>query len=74
MLLQGAAEIMRCIICLRTGEFPPRLKDVAETDVIEQQLAGSEHVDDADRKIAIERAHSIDEAARQRGLGGGDKQ
>ena len=70
LLLQGAAEIMRCVICLKTGVWPSRLKDVAETDVIEEQLAHSEYVDDEARKIAIERAHRIDETARQRGMGG----
>ena len=47
-----------------------RLKDVAETDVIEEQLAHSEYVDEESRKIAIERAKKIDEVARQRGMGG----
>src|SRR6188508_899618 len=47
-----------------------RLKDVAETDVIEEQLAHSEYVDEESRKVAIERAKAIDEAARQRGMGG----
>src|SRR3954470_15058624 len=70
VMLQGLAEIMRCVICLKTGEWPSRLADVAETDVIEEQLAHSEYVDDEARKIAIERAHKIDEAARQRGMGG----
>ncbi len=69
VMLQGIAEIMRCVMCLRTGEWPARLKDVAETDVIEEQLAHSEYVDDESRKIAIERAHKIDEIARQRGMG-----
>lgn len=69
VMLQGIAEIMRCVICLKTGQWPSRLKDVAETDVIEEQLAHSEHVDDETRKIAIERAHKIDETARQRGMG-----
>jgi len=46
------------------------LKDVAETDVIEEQLANSEYVDEESRKIAIERAKDIDEMARQRGMGG----
>jgi TRAP-type mannitol/chloroaromatic compound transport system permease small subunit len=68
--LQGVAEVVRCIVCLKTGEWPSRLKDVAEADVIEQQLAGSEHVDDDVRKAAIENANKIDEAARQRGRGG----
>src|SRR5215472_3930143 len=46
------------------------LHDVAEIDVIEEQLAHSEYVDEESRKIAIERAHEIDEVARQRGMGG----
>jgi hypothetical protein len=69
-MLQGIAEIIRAIVCLKTGEWPSRLQDVAETDVIEEQLAHSEYVDEESRKVAIERAKQIDEAARQRGMGG----
>lgn len=69
IMLQGIAEIVRCIVCLKEGEWPSRLKDVAETDVIEEQLAHSEFVDEESRKRAIESAHKIDEAARQRGMG-----
>jgi TRAP-type mannitol/chloroaromatic compound transport system permease small subunit len=70
VMLQGVAEIVRCVVCLKTGEWPSRLHDVAEIDVIEEQLEHSEYVDEESRKIAIERAHEIDEAARQRGMGG----
>jgi TRAP-type mannitol/chloroaromatic compound transport system permease small subunit len=70
VMLQGVAEVVRCVVCLKTGEWPSRLHDVAEIDVIEEQLAHSEYVDEESRKIAIERAHEIDEAARQRGMGG----
>jgi len=70
VMLQGIAEIIRAIACLKTGEWPSRLADVAETDVIEEQLAHSEYVDEESRKIAIERAKQIDETARQRGMGG----
>jgi len=70
IMLQGIAEIVRCVVCLKTGEWPSRLHDVAEIDVIEQQLAHSEYVDDESRKIAIEGAQKIDEIARQRGMGG----
>src|SRR5215831_15807684 len=70
VLLQGAAEIARCVICLRTGVWPSRLADVSEIDVVEEQLAHSEYVDEESRKVAIERAQQIDEAARQRGMGG----
>ncbi|HWV54916.1 TRAP transporter small permease subunit [Pseudorhodoplanes sp.] len=70
IMLQGVAEVVRCIVCIKTGEWPSRLKDVAETDVIEEQLAHSDYVDEESRKIAIEKAKNIDEAARQRGMGG----
>jgi len=69
LLLQGFAEIMRAIICLRTGEWPSRLKDVSEIDVVEEQLVASEHVDEETRRNAIAHAQDIEEAARQRGMG-----
>lgn len=71
LLLQGFAEIMRAIICLRTGAWPSRLKDVSEIDVVEEQLAASEHVDEETRRNAIAHAQDIEEAARQRGMGEG---
>ena len=70
VFLQGIAEVTRCIVCLRTGAWPARLKDVTEIDVVEEQLAQSEHVDEDVRRSAIERAQQIEEAARQRGMGG----
>jgi TRAP-type mannitol/chloroaromatic compound transport system permease small subunit len=70
VMLQGVAEIARCVICLKTGVWPERLKDVTEIDVVEEQLAHSEYVDEASRKMAIEKAQSIEESARQRGMGG----
>jgi TRAP-type mannitol/chloroaromatic compound transport system permease small subunit len=33
LLLQGIVEILRCIICLRTGRWPSREEDVEEVDV-----------------------------------------
>jgi TRAP-type mannitol/chloroaromatic compound transport system permease small subunit len=33
LLLQGFAEIIRCVICLQTGEWPKREHDVEEVDV-----------------------------------------
>ncbi|MBL8539714.1 MAG: TRAP transporter small permease subunit [Betaproteobacteria bacterium] len=35
VLLQGLAEIARCVICLRTGAWPRRAHDVEEVDVDE---------------------------------------
>ncbi|MCZ6728737.1 MAG: TRAP transporter permease DctQ, partial [SAR324 cluster bacterium] len=34
ILFQGFAEAARCVICLRTGSFPPRLHDVQETETM----------------------------------------
>ena len=50
VLMQGLAEILRCIVCLRTGAWTPRLKDAEEMDVVEEQLAASTYVDDAARR------------------------
>jgi TRAP-type mannitol/chloroaromatic compound transport system permease small subunit len=69
VLVQGLAEIVRCLECLRTGHWPERLADAEEIDVVEQQLAGSTLVDEESRKRAIESVHEIDEAARTRGMG-----
>ena len=33
LLLQGLVEIVRCVVCLRTGEWPSREQDVEEVDV-----------------------------------------
>ncbi len=32
LLLQGMAEVCRCIICLREGKWPERIQDVEETE------------------------------------------
>jgi TRAP-type mannitol/chloroaromatic compound transport system permease small subunit len=65
VMLQGVAEIVRCIECLRTGAWPPRLSDVEEIDVIDTQLSKSEYVDEESR-AAMDSAKSIEEAARHR--------
>jgi len=66
VLFQGLAEIVRCVVCLRTGQWPERLKDAEEIDVVEEQLAHSEYVDEESRKRAIASVHDIDDAAKQR--------
>lgn len=41
LLIQGIAEIIRCVLCIRLGHWPQRLHDVEETESIilrEQQL------------------------------------
>ena len=67
VLLQGIAEIVRCVVCLKQGYWPERLKDVEEIDVVGDQLAKSEFVDEESRRMAMEKAHEIEEAAKHRG-------
>ena len=66
VLIQGLAEIIRCVVCLKTGEWPARLKDAEEIDVVEEQLAHSQYVDEESRQRAIQSAAEIDDAARRR--------
>ena len=68
VMLQGLAEIVRCLLCLRTGAWPPRLEDVEEIDVIDTQLGHSQYVDEESRRAAMEGAKAIDEAARHRSV------
>ncbi|WP_372523133.1 TRAP transporter small permease subunit [Sulfuricaulis sp.] len=46
LLLQGIVEIIRCIICLKQGEWPSREADVQEVDV--DKLKEMVHVKDED--------------------------
>jgi TRAP-type mannitol/chloroaromatic compound transport system permease small subunit len=66
VMLQGFGEMARAVLCLQTGAWPARRKDVEEIDVVEEQLAHSEFVDAESRQAAAGSAHAIDAAARQR--------
>jgi TRAP-type mannitol/chloroaromatic compound transport system permease small subunit len=46
LLLQGIVEIIRCIICIKVGEWPSREQDVQEVDV--DKLKEMVHVKDED--------------------------
>ena len=46
LLLQGLVEIVRCVLCLRDGEWPSREQDVEEVDV--DKLKEMVHVKDED--------------------------
>ena len=37
LLSQGVAEIIRCVLCIRTGVWPQRLHDVEETESVIQR-------------------------------------
>ena len=45
LLLQGIAEMLRCVMCIQTGAWPQRLHDVEETESIilqEQKIRAAE--------------------------------
>jgi TRAP-type mannitol/chloroaromatic compound transport system permease small subunit len=46
ILVQGLVEIIRCVICLKQGEWPSRAEDVQEVDV--DKLKDMVHVKDED--------------------------
>jgi hypothetical protein len=46
LMLQGVVEIIRCILCIRDGEWPSREQDVEEVDV--EKLKEMVHVKDED--------------------------
>ena len=46
LLMQGVVEIIRCVLCLQTGEWPKRGEDVEDVDV--EKLKQMVNVKDAD--------------------------
>ena len=46
LLVQGLVEIVRCVICLKQGDWPSRVADVEEVDV--DKLKAMVHVKDED--------------------------
>ena len=55
VLLQGIAEAVRCVMCLRTGEWPERLHDVEETETMLLHAHEDETklLDEEDKKIKM---------------------
>lgn len=46
LLLQGFVEIIRCVICLKEGDWPSREEDVEEVDVDKLKAMVSSHTTD----------------------------
>jgi TRAP-type mannitol/chloroaromatic compound transport system permease small subunit len=71
MAVQGVVEIVRCILCLRDGEWPSRKEDVEEVDV--DKLKKMVHVKDEDieklDEIVVEQQHKAGHAPGSRGGG-----
>jgi TRAP-type mannitol/chloroaromatic compound transport system permease small subunit len=60
LLLQGVVEMVRCVLCLKTGEWPKREHDVEEVDV--EKLKEMVHVKDEDiealDKYVVKQGHA----------------
>ncbi|MEI6159656.1 MAG: TRAP transporter small permease subunit [Roseococcus sp.] len=52
LLLQGLAEVARCVQCIRSGAWPQRLADVEELDVALIAAAQTEGLDALTAKVA----------------------
>jgi TRAP-type mannitol/chloroaromatic compound transport system permease small subunit len=52
MVIQGLVEVMRCIMCIRNGEWPARLHDVEELEKV--MLEDAEKKKQAEMKAAEE--------------------
>jgi TRAP-type mannitol/chloroaromatic compound transport system permease small subunit len=42
LLIQGIAQVFRCVLCIREGQWPPIASDVEETEtmLMKQAAAG----------------------------------
>ena len=56
LLLQGIAEIIRCVMCIRQGQWPERLHDVEETEsmILRETQSLARH-----EKLTQERADQV---------------
>lgn len=66
-LLQGVAEVCRCIVCIRTGVWPERIRDVEETEVALMELMRKRE-QDLEHKLHLDQIKE-DNEERQRGEG-----
>ena len=55
LLLQGIAEIIRCLICIRQGEWPQRLHDVEETESV--IIREKQHQQDLEAAAQAQKLH-----------------
>jgi len=52
LVLQGLAEMMRCLICIRTGAWPTRLSDVEELETAVLHQMRDRQREESDRNAA----------------------
>jgi TRAP-type mannitol/chloroaromatic compound transport system permease small subunit len=59
LLLQGLAEVFRCIICLRTGTWPQRAQDVEELEsaILHEREYAAKHGAEIEAQSAVGQEH-----------------
>ncbi len=57
LTLQGIAEVLRCVLCLREGAWPPRMHDVEELETM--QTARSHASAQASRSAAPDASECV---------------
>jgi len=58
LAIQGVAEVLRCVVCLRDGAWPARMQDVEELEM--QLLDQREHLEEREKEL--EQVLGLDEA------------
>ncbi|HVI27129.1 TRAP transporter small permease subunit [Hansschlegelia sp.] len=56
MAMQGVVEVLRCVVCLRSGEWPQRQSDVEETEQLILAEAAANRVEIDQDKISVDEA------------------
>jgi TRAP-type mannitol/chloroaromatic compound transport system permease small subunit len=51
LFAQGLVEILRCIVCLRDGNWPPRQKDVEEIDLEELKAMVKDEAQEVESRV-----------------------
>ena len=60
LFLQGIAQVFRCILCIRTGYWPPTAQDVEETEKVLMQTKSLDAVGIEHHDIGAPAAHDGD--------------
>jgi TRAP-type mannitol/chloroaromatic compound transport system permease small subunit len=72
LFIQGIAQVLRCIVCIRTGEWIRAAEDVEETEVRIAQQATYRVLDHGSEAVDIVRPADRDGGGREGGDGRGD--
>jgi TRAP-type mannitol/chloroaromatic compound transport system permease small subunit len=65
MLMQGIAQVFRCIICIRTGQWPKAAEDVEELEKVLIEAKSLEVLHHGSEPVDIPHVPTTEEAARK---------